>query len=204
MRYVHHYVPAPSGKPEARTLLLLHGTGGNEDDLLPLGPMLDPEAALLSPRGDVLENGMPRFFRRLREGVFDEADVRLRAQALSAFVDEARVAYGLGPVTAAGFSNGANIASAVMLLHPGTLAGAVLLAAMVPIEPHPLPDLGAVPVFLGAGRNDPLVPVPEAERLASLLKRAGADVTLQWHPGGHAIDRSLVTAARGWLAERAD
>jgi phospholipase/carboxylesterase len=162
--------------------------------------MLDQDAALLSPRGDVLENGMPRFFRRLREGVFDEADLRVRARALADFVEEARGAYGLGAVTAAGFSNGANIASAVLLLHPGALAGGVLLAPMVPLVPDPLPDLSGVPVFLGAGRKDPLVPVPEAERLAALLERTGADVTLHWHPGGHAIDRSVLTAAQSWLA----
>ncbi|HET9327062.1 MAG TPA: alpha/beta hydrolase [Candidatus Eisenbacteria bacterium] len=202
MRYVHRYVPAPGGQLEPRTLLLLHGTGGNELDLLPLGPMLDPYAALLSPRGDVLENGMPRFFRRIREGVFDEEDVKLRARALSEFVAEARAEYGLGQVTAAGFSNGANIASAVMLLHPATLAGGVLLAPMVPIEPDPLPDLTGTPVFLGAGRSDPLVSVTEAERLAALLTRAGADVTLHWHPGGHSIDRGVVTAAHDWLAAR--
>jgi predicted esterase len=182
-----------------RTLLLLHGTGGNEEDLLPLGPLLDPQAALLSPRGDVLENGMPRFFRRLSEGVFDVDDLVLRAKAMADFVSEARATYPLGPVTAAGFSNGANIASAVMLLHPGTLAAGVLLAPMVPIVPDPLPDLTGVPVFLGAGRKDPLVPVDEAERLAALLTRAGADVALHWHPGGHAIDRSVVVAAREWL-----
>lgn len=203
MRYVHRYVPAPNARPSAKTLLLLHGTGGNENDLLPLGPMLDPDAALLSPRGDVLENGMPRFFRRLREGVFDEDDVRKRAQALSEFVEEARAEHGLGPVTAVGFSNGANIASAMMLLHPRTLAGGVLLAPMVPLVPDPLPDLSHASAFLGAGRNDPLVPVPEAERLAALFTRAGADVTLHWHPGGHAIDRSIVDAARIWLAAHA-
>jgi len=199
VRYVHRYIPAASGEHTAHALLLLHGTGGNEEDLLPLGPMLDPGAALLSPRGDVLENGMPRFFRRLSEGVFDVDDLRLRAKAMAEFVDEARAAYPLGPVTAVGFSNGANIASAVMLLHPGTLASGVLLAPMVPIVPDPLPDLSGVPVFLGAGRKDPLVPVAEAERLAALLTRAGADVTIQWHPGGHAIDRSMVAAAREWL-----
>lgn len=202
MRYVHRFVPATAGGPAPRTLLLLHGTGGNEDDLLPLGPMLDPGAALLSPRGDVLENGMPRFFRRLREGVFDEVDLRVRARALAEFVSEARQAHALGPVTAVGFSNGANIASAMLLLHPGTLSGAVLFAPMVPIVPDPLPELGGIPVFLGAGRHDPLVPEPEAERLAALLRRAGADVTLQWHPGGHTLHPSLIGAARAWLAGR--
>jgi phospholipase/carboxylesterase len=202
MQYVHRFVPAPVAGVVPRTLLLLHGTGGNEDDLLPLGPLLDPTAALISPRGDVLENGMPRFFRRLREGVFDEADLRVRARALAAFVDELRDAQGLGPVTAVGFSNGANVAAAVMLLHPGVLAGAVLFAAMVPIVPDPLPDLARAPVWIGAGRADPLVPAVEAERLAALLQRANADVTLDWHPGGHALHPAEVTAARSWLAAR--
>lgn len=202
MRYVHRFVPALGNPPAPRALLLLHGTGGNEDDLLPLGPMLDAAAALLSPRGDVLENGMPRFFRRLREGVFDEVDLRVRARALADFVGEAREAYHLGPVTAAGFSNGANVAGALLLLHPGLLAGAVLLAPMVPLEPDPLPSLAGTPVFVGAGRVDPLVPVPEAQRLAALLERAGAQVTLHWHPGGHTIHPSQVTAARDWLAVR--
>jgi phospholipase/carboxylesterase len=202
VRYVHRFVPAPGNPPAPRALLLLHGTGGNEDDLLPLGPMLDPAAALVSPRGDVLENARPRFFRRLHEGVFDEADLRVRARALAEFVGEAREAYHFGPATAAGFSNGANVAGAILLLHPGVLAGAILLAPMVPITPDPLPSLAGTPVFIGAGRVDPLVSVPEAERLAALLQRAGADVTLHWHPGGHAIHPSQVAAAHAWLAAR--
>ncbi|TMQ68436.1 MAG: alpha/beta hydrolase [Candidatus Eisenbacteria bacterium] len=202
MRYIHRFVPPSVAGASPRTLLLLHGTGGNEDDLLPLGPMLDPVAALVSPRGDVLENGMPRFFRRLREGVFDEADLRVRAQALAAFVEEMRAAHGLGPVIAVGFSNGANVATAVLLLHPGALAGAVLFAAMVPIVPDPLPDLSRVPVWIGEGREDPMVPVEEAERLAALLQRANADVTLHWHPGGHALHPAEVAAARAWLVDR--
>ncbi len=202
MRYVHRFVSAPMPRPGARTLLLLHGTGGNEDDLLPLGSMLDPGAALLSPRGDVVENGMPRFFRRIREGVFDEADVRLRARALAEFVAEARTTYELGDVTAVGFSNGANIAAAMLLLHPDVLAGAVLMAPMVPLEPEPLPDLERVPVWMGAGRSDPLVPAAEAQRLASLLERAGAEVTLFWHPGGHSVPPSAVAEAKAWLGAR--
>jgi len=202
VRYVHRFVPSPGQNPAPRTLLLLHGTGGDENDLLPLGPMLDPEAARLSPRGDVLEHGMPRFFRRVREGVFDEDDLRLRAKALADFVGEARETYHLGRVTAVGFSNGANIAGAILLLHPGVLDGAVLLSPMVPLEPEPLPDLKGTPVFIGAGRADPLASVAEVERLASLLERAGARVTLHWHPGGHAIHPQELTAARAWHATR--
>src|SRR5262245_37402061 len=200
MRYVHRFVPAPGGGAGSPALLLLHGTGGNEDDLLPLGPLIDPAAALVSPRGDVLENGMPRFFRRLREGVFDEADVIVRARAMAEFVEEAREHYQLGPMTAVGFSNGANIAGAVLLLHPGVLSGAVLLAPMVPIVPDPLPALAGARVFVGAGRVDPLVSVPETERLVAPLERAGAEVTLHWHPGGHTIHPTQVSAARAWRA----
>lgn len=200
--YRHRFVPAPEPGATPRALLLLHGTGGDENDLLPLGPMLDRGAALLSPRGNVLENGMPRFFRRIREGVFDEDDLRRRAGELAGFVGDARVAYGLGPVTAVGFSNGANIAAAMLLLAPGTLAGAILLSPMVPLVPDPLPGLGGVPVFVGAGRADPVAPPDHAERLAALLERAGARVTLHWHPGGHGLHPSEVTAAREWLEAR--
>jgi predicted esterase len=199
--YVHRFVPAAAGGVSApRTLLLLHGTGGDENDLLPLGPLLDPEAALLSPRGNVLENGMPRFFRRIREGVFDRADVVRRAGELSGFVTEARQAYQLGPVIAVGFSNGANIAGAVLLLHPNVLAGAMLLSPMVPLEPDSIPDLSGTPAWIAAGRADPLVPSEEVERLVDLLRRSGADVTLEWNPGGHGVPPTVVSAGRKWLA----
>lgn len=197
--YLHRYVPARGPGESPPTLLLLHGTGGGEDDLLPLGPLLDPEAALVSPRGNVLEHGMARFFRRFGEGVFDEEDLRRRAGDLSAFVTEARLAYGLGPVTAVGFSNGANMAAALLLLRPGTLAAAALLSPMVPLVPDPLPQLHGVPVFIGAGRTDRAVPPEQTERLAELLRRAGADVTLDWNPGGHGIHPAEVNAARAWL-----
>jgi predicted esterase len=200
--HVHRFVPA-AGSSAPRTLLLLHGTGGDENALLPLGPLLDRDAALLSPRGNVLENGMPRFFRRLREGVFDRADVVRRAGELSAFVTEARQAYQLGPVIAVGFSNGANIAGAVLLLHPGVLGGAMLLSPMVPLEPDTIPDLSGTPVWIGAGRGDPLVTTAEVERLVELLRRGGADVTLEWHPGGHELPPGIVSAGRKWLADQA-
>jgi phospholipase/carboxylesterase len=204
--FAHRFV-APEGESASpsesrRALLLLHGTGGDENDLLPLGRLLDPTAALLSPRGRVLENGMPRFFRRLREGVFDEQDVRRRARELAEFVRAARHEYDLGPVVAVGFSNGANIAAAVLLLEPGGLEGAVLLSPMVPLEPEDLPDLAGTRVLIVSGRKDPMAPAAEAERLASLLRRAGAEVALEWHPGGHELGMSQVEAARRWLAAR--
>lgn len=195
----------PGADPAAgRTLLLLHGTGGDEDDLIPLGRMLDPGAALLSPRGRVLEAGMPRFFRRLAEGVFDLEDLRARTAELAAFVRVAagRHGFALAGVIAAGFSNGANMAASLLLLEPGTLAGAVLFRPMVPIEPEPRPDLSGVPVLIAAGRSDPVVPPVETERLAVLLRAAGADVTVHGQAGGHAIAREEVAIARDWLADR--
>lgn len=198
--FLHRYVPAPPSGP-APTLLLLHGTGGNEDDLLGLGRALAPEAALLSPRGKVLENGMPRFFRRLAEGVFDLDDLKRRTHELADFVRAASDVYGFDPrrVIAAGYSNGANIAAGLLLLRPETLAGAALFHPMAPLVPDTLPDLANAPVFIGAGRADPIVPAQETERLAELLRSARADVEIQWQPGGHALGNAEVQAAREWL-----
>jgi predicted esterase len=197
--FEHQFVSASGG--DATTLLLLHGTGGDEYDLLDLGRMLEPGAALLSPRGQVLENGMPRFFRRLAEGVFDLDDLRRRTDDLAAFVAGAAEAYHFDPrrVVAVGYSNGANIAASLLLLRPGVLAGAVLFHAMVPLVPDTLPDLQGVPVFIGAGRFDPMIPPPQTERLAQLLRQAGADVDLHWEPGSHALNRAEVQAAITWL-----
>ncbi len=198
--FVHRFDPAK--EPGAPTLILLHGTGGDENDLLPLGRMLDERAALLSPRGKVLENGMPRFFRRLSMGVFDEEDLVNRTHELASFVEEAASEYGLDPkrLFAVGFSNGANIAASLLLLHPELLAGAVLLRAMTPFELETLPDLSGTPVYLAAGRSDQMIPPESTEHLAELLRGAGAEVTLDWQPGGHGIGRAEVEAARAWLA----
>ena len=203
LTFIHNYIPAPSGT-SADTLLLLHGTGGDEHDLLPLGRLLDPNANLLSPRGKVLESGMPRFFRRLSEGVFDVPDLIAQAQSLAEFVAEAAEIYGFDParVTAAGFSNGANIAAALLLLHPGVLQSAVLLHPMVPLVPETLPNLVGTAVFIGAGRWDPISSEAETERLAALLRQAGADVTLAWQPGGHALTQAEADAAMVWLKEQ--
>jgi predicted esterase len=197
--FVHQFIPAQVDG--AATLLLLHGTGGDEHDLLDLGRALYPQAALLSPRGQVLENGMPRFFRRLAEGVFDLDDLRRRTHDLAAFVAAASEAYRFDPrrVTAVGYSNGANIAASLLLLRPGVLARAVLFHAMVPIVPEELPDLRSVPVFIGAGQFDSLIPAQQTERLAQLLQQAGADVELHWEPGGHALNQAEVRAATAWL-----
>jgi len=199
--FVHRFVPAE--EPGAPTLLLLHGTGGNEDDLLPLGRMIDDRAALLSPRGKVLEHGMPRFFRRLAEGVFDHEDLVNRTHELAGFIKQATGEYDLNPgrLYAMGFSNGANIAASLLLLHPELLAGAVLLRVMTPFEPETPPDLSGKPVYLAAGRSDQIVPPEDTERLAELLREAGAEVRLDWQPGGHGIGRAEVEAAQSWFAD---
>jgi predicted esterase len=196
--FTHRFLP---GAPDAPVLLLLHGTGGDEDDLLPLGQALVPEAARLSPRGKVLENGMPRFFRRLAEGVFDLDDLRRRTHELGDFVEAAGRAYGWGgrrPI-AVGFSNGANIAASLLLLRPGTLGGALLIRPMVPLVPETLPDLRGVPVQVNAGQVDPLIPPGQSEALARLLTDAGATVQLRWIAGGHALTREDLETGKEWF-----
>ncbi|MDQ3911646.1 MAG: alpha/beta hydrolase [Actinomycetota bacterium] len=199
--FSHRFVPAE--ETNAPTLLLLHGTGGDENDLIPLGRMLSERAAFLSPRGKVLENGAPRFFRRLAEGVFDQEDLVDRTHELAEFVTTAISEYELDPenIFAIGFSNGANIAASLLLLHPSLLSGAALLRAMVPFEPEIPPDLSGTPVYLAAGRSDQMIPPESTEQLAEILRNAGAEVTLDWQPGGHAIGRTEIEAARSWLAD---
>lgn len=191
------YEPGTSGQ----TLLLLHGTGGNERDLLSLGRALDPAAALLGVRGRVLENGMPRFFRRLAEGVFDEDDLIRRTHELADFIDEAAGHWPIDParLTAVGYSNGANIAAALLLLCPGAVAGAALLRAMVPLIPDVLPDLRHAPVLIASGRLDPIAPPDTTNRLATLLRNAGADVTLHLENAGHGLTTETVETTRLWL-----
>jgi phospholipase/carboxylesterase len=193
------------GSAELPTLLLLHGTGGDENDLLPLGRALLPGAALLSPRGAVLERGQPRFFRRLAEGVFDLEDLRIRTAELATFVRDAAAAYKLDArrIVAVGFSNGANIAASLMLSDTGVLAGAVLLRPMVPFEPESRPKLQGVPVLISAGRADPIVPTTSVERLEVLLKEAGASVDLAWQPAGHGLTKGDVEAASAFLQQHA-
>ena len=196
--FVHRFVPGES----KRTLLVLHGTGGNEDDLLPVARMLDPESALLSPRGKVLENGAPRFFRRLREGVFDEEDLVRRAHELADFVAAAVKEHALDAsrVVAVGYSNGANIASAMLLLRPEILRGAVLLRGQTPLVPEKLPDLSGKGVFLSSGKFDPIIGAENAAALAEMLRKAGADVTHKLLPSGHELTRVDIDDAREWLA----
>jgi len=197
MSFIHHFEAGHD--PTLPPLLLLHGTGGNEHDLVPLGRELAPGAALLSPRGKVLENGMPRFFRRLAEGVFDEADVVNRANELADFITAARETHRIDAPIAVGFSNGANIAAAILLLRPEALAGAILLRAMVPLSNPPKADLTGKPVLLLSGRQDPIVPAENAARLAGLLKAAGVDVDHRTLPAGHGLSQADLTIAKDWL-----
>ena len=201
LSFIHQFAPGAS----IRTLLLLHGTGGSEDDLLAVGRTIDPEAALLSPRGKVLENGMPRFFRRLAEGVFDEEDLIQRSHELADFIGEAAAHYGFDAkkVVAVGYSNGANIAGGVLLLRPGVLCGAALWRPMVPLIPETLPELKGVPVLVSAGNQDPIVPAENARDLVNLLRRAGADVTVCFENASHNLTEDTLSATQRWLAEKA-
>jgi phospholipase/carboxylesterase len=191
----------PVTQSAALTLLMLHGTGGNEHDLLPLAKMLAPGAAVLSPRGKVLERGMPRFFRRLAEGVFDIEDLRQRTHELADFIGTAATRYGFDPrrVVAVGFSNGANIAASTLLLRPEVLGGAILFRAMVPLVPERLPSIPDMPVLMSSGRHDPLVAPENSERLAAMLREAGANLTLHWQSAGHDLTDEDVTLAARWL-----
>ena len=196
--FIHEFVPGSS----SRTLLLLHGTGGNERDLIPLGRELDPNAALLSPRGKVLENGMPRFFRRLAEGVFDLEDLEYRTNELADFVTAAAQHYGFSSdqLIAVGYSNGANIAASMLLLRPEIMHRAILFRSIVPLIPDTLPDLSSARVWIGAGDQDPIIPPSEVQRLVELLRRAGADVTIRFFNAGHGLTNDDLEAARHWLA----
>jgi phospholipase/carboxylesterase len=195
--FIHRFEPAT--RLEAPPLLLLHGTGGDENDLLQLGRLISPGSALLSPRGKVIENGMPRFFRRHAEGVFDEDDLHLRANELADFIEAARAAYGVGKPVAVGFSNGANIAAAVLLLRPDTLAGGILLRAMVPLSHPPKVDLSHKRVLMISGEHDPIVPRTNAAQLQSLLASRGAQVEAHSLPVGHQLSQADLTLARRWI-----
>jgi phospholipase/carboxylesterase len=195
--FLHEFVPGNSN----RTLLLLHGTGGNERDLIPLGRELDPDAFLLSPRGKILENGMPRFFRRLAEGVFDLEDLKTRTNELADFVAAAARHYKLAAnnIVGVGYSNGANIAASMLLLRPEIMHAAILFRAMVPLIPDKLPDLSSVGVWTGAGDQDPIIPSSETQRLVDLLRQAGADVTVRFFNAGHGLTNSDIEKAGQWL-----
>jgi phospholipase/carboxylesterase len=199
--FVHRYVPPENGS--RRVLLLLHGTGGDESDLLPLGRELDSDAALLSPRGKVLENGAPRFFRRFAEGVFDEEDVVRRANELADFVAAASVEYSFdtNAITALGYSNGANIAAAMLFLRPESFDRAVLFRAMVVLSQTPAVDLSGKRILMTAGRHDPIIPLENVQRLTNALRNAGADVTIEIQQASHGLVQADLLVAKRWLIE---
>jgi phospholipase/carboxylesterase len=197
--FVHQFVPGQSNL----LLVLFHGTGGNENDLVPLGRALAPGAALLSPRGKVLENGMPRYFRRIAEGVFDEKDLRERAAEMSAFLGEARKEYKLesAKTILCGYSNGANIAASLFLLHPDELAGGILFRPMLPLHVDHPSELPGIPLYMASGRNDPLVPVESVLALEKCFRESGAEVTLHWSDEGHRPASHEFSEARNWLTQ---
>lgn len=203
LEFVHKYVPAADGAEVRRPLLLLHGTGGNENQLLEVGAFIAPGAPLLSPRGKVLENGMNRYFRRIADGVFDMDDLMVRTDELASFLTDARTAYGWGEArfVAVGFSNGANIAGSLLLRHPHLFDGAVLYRPMVPFVPEALPDLSHAAALVMPGEMDSLVPPEESERLVQLLQQTGASVRAHWQPVGHGLTKDDFEEARDWLKE---
>ena len=196
LSHIHRYVPGAAARP----LLLLHGTGGDENDLLDLGTALAPGVALLSPRGQVLEGSMNRFFRRFAEGVLDIDDMKLRTHALADFLTEARKTYSLGAPVALGFSNGANIAASLLLLRPESLAGAALLRATYAFEPDPLPDLREKPALIVSGGFDAMMSLDDAKKLASVLEKAGAPVTHRVLRAGHGLTQEDLAITAQWLA----
>ena len=200
LEFVHVFEPGSSDW----TLLLLHGTGGDEHDLIGLGRQLAPAAALLSPRGQVLEQGMPRFFRRLAVGQLDIPDLLTRTDQLARFVADAAAAYGRDPdkLVAIGLSNGANIAASVLLRHPSTLRAAGLLRPMLPYRPDRIPDLAGTDVLIEAGERDPYSPAEQVARLTEILQAAGAAVTTTMQPGaGHALTEDDLRRLAAWVTQ---
>ena len=186
--------------PSKPTLLLLHGTGGTEMDLIPLAGKIDEDCSILSVRGNVLENGMPRFFKRLAEGVFDEEDLVFRTKELLEFLEESANKYHFDQknLVALGYSNGANIAASLLFHYSNALRGAMLLHPMVPRRGIELPDLTNVDVFISAGSNDPICPPNETKDLHTLIEAANAQVEVHWENYGHQLTYSELDAAKLW------
>jgi phospholipase/carboxylesterase len=202
--FIHKFIPSEESSKDhdSLTLLLLHGTGGAENDLIPIAKMLEiTNASILSPRGKVLENGMPRFFRRLAEGVFDIEDLKFRTNELADFVRDASKTYAfdLNRIMAIGYSNGANIAASLLLLRPEILFSAILFRPMIPLVPEPLPNLSNRRVLVSAGLRDPIVASYQTKDLIDLLIRVGANVSVQWQNSGHELTQRDVKLAREWV-----
>jgi predicted esterase len=204
--FIHRFIPSNRKEAKAKTplatLLLLHGTGGNEEDMIPLGHEIAPEAAILSPRGKVLEAGMPRFFRRLAEGVFDIEDLKFRTNELADFIENASKLYSfdLEYMIAVGYSNGANIASSLLLLRPEILSAAILFRPMVPFIPDTLQDLISKNILICAGEWDPIVPRQNTEKLLDIFKKAHTNVSIYWQKSGHELGQEEILTAKEWLS----
>ncbi|MEA2552638.1 MAG: phospholipase/carboxylesterase, partial [Fimbriimonadaceae bacterium] len=194
---IHRWLPGKS----TRVLLALHGTGGDENDLIPLAQSIDPDASIISPRGRVNEDGANRFFRRFSEGVFDQEDMQRQTEGLADFLGKARDEYGFEftDVVTLGFSNGANMGLSLLLRRPELLSGGIIFRGMVPFEAENV-DLSGKRVFLANGRDDPMVPIGNATKLGEMLKKAGADVEQLWIDGGHNLTQEDIAAAKSWLA----
>lgn len=202
--FIHKFIPSEESSKDhdSLTLLLLHGTGGEENDLIPIAKMLEiTNASILSPRGRVLENGMPRFFRRLAEGVFDIEDLKFRTNELADFVRDASKTYAfdLNRIMAIGYSNGANIAASLLLLRPEILFSAILFRPMIPLVPEPLPNLSNKRVLVSSGLRDPIVASYQTKDLIDLLIRVRANVSVQWQNSGHELTQRDVKLAREWV-----
>jgi phospholipase/carboxylesterase len=203
--FVHKFIPSESSSKDKNslTLLLLHGTGGDETDLIPMAKMLEiTNASILSPRGKVIENGMPRYFRRLAEGIFDIEDLKFRTNELADFVQNASKTYALdlNRIVAIGYSNGANIAASVLLLRPEILSNAILFRPMIPLVPNTLPNLSSKRVLISAGLHDPIVANYQTKDLFDLLEKVGAKASIQWQNSGHELTKRDMVAARKWLS----
>lgn len=203
--WIHRFVPASprQGSQQdapALTLLLLHGTGGDETSLLGLGEEVAPHANLLSVRGRSLSEGLPRFFRRYSAVSYDQDDIEREAGALATFTRAAAGRYNFAPsgVVAVGYSNGANIALAVLAFHPSALAGAALLRAVMPLDDPPEADLSGTPLLLLSGARDPYA--PHAARLAPYLRQAGAAVEEAMLSAGHELIDEDLRRLSSWLA----
>lgn len=196
----HNFLDSNNGN--WMTLLLLHGTGGSEDDLIQLGREISQSASILSPRGKVLENGAPRFFRRLAQGVFDLEDLKFRTNELADFVKNASKIYSFDAqnVVAVGYSNGANIAASLLLLRPEVLSATILFRPMIPLIPDRALDLSEKNIFVSSGLHDPIVPKRETERLVDLFKGSGANIIIHWEESGHELTMEEITEARKWLS----
>jgi phospholipase/carboxylesterase len=195
---IHKFIKGTN--PKKPTLLLLHGTGGDENDLLPIGKMIDGESSILSVRGEVIENGMPRFFRRIAPGVFDEQDLMYRTSQLNDFIDQASKTYDFdrGDVVAVGYSNGANIAANMLMQIPYSLSGAILMHPMLPRKDGVVPVLKGIQVLITAGNSDPIVPLASTQALKKILEENGAEISLSWFKFGHKLSSEEIQFIIKW------